>query len=98
REAREQVAARLDALLAGGAVLMLPTVPDIAPVRGAPDTATVAFRERAFRMLCIAGLARLPQLSLPLAQHDGCPLGLSLIAAHGEDERLLAIATALDAA
>jgi len=40
-------------------------------------------------MLCIAGLARLPQVSLPLATLDGCPLGLSLIAARGNDTLLL---------
>jgi amidase len=45
--------------------------------------------------LCIAGLARLPQVSLPLAMLDGCPLGLSLIAARGNDTLLLALARKL---
>jgi amidase len=52
-------------------------------------------RSRALPMLCIAGLARLPQVSLPLATLDGCPLGLSLIAARGNDTLLLALAKAL---
>ena len=43
-------------------------------------------------ILCIAGLARLPQMSLPLAKLDGCPLGLSLIAARGNDTLLLELA------
>jgi amidase len=30
-------------------------------------------------LLCIAGLAGLPQLTLPLAQIDGLPLGLSIV-------------------
>jgi amidase len=46
-------------------------------------------------MLCIAGLARLPQVSLPLATLNGCPLGLSLIAARGNDTLLLALAIKL---
>jgi amidase len=46
-------------------------------------------------MLCIAGLARLPQVSLPLATLNGCPLGLSLIAARGNDTLLLALAKKL---
>jgi amidase len=45
--------------------------------------------------LCIAGLARLPQISLPLATLDGCPLGLSLIAARGNDTLLLELAARL---
>lgn len=52
-------------------------------------------RSRALPMLCIAGLARLPQVSLPLATLDGCPLGLSLIAAKGRDTMLLGVARAL---
>jgi amidase len=40
-------------------------------------------------------LARLPQVSLPLAELDGCPLGLSLIAARGNDTLLLALARRL---
>jgi amidase len=54
-----------------------------------------AVRARALPMLCIAGLARLPQVSLPLATLDGCPLGLSLIAAQGNDTMLLSLAKAL---
>ena len=52
-------------------------------------------RARALPMLCIAGLARLPQVSLPLATLDGCPLGLSLIAARGNDTLLLELAKKL---
>ena len=43
-------------------------------------------------LLCIAGLARLPQINLPLATLRGCPLGLSLIAARGNDTMLLELA------
>jgi amidase len=46
-------------------------------------------------MLCIAGLARLPQISLPLAMVENCPLGLSLIAARGKDTLLLELAKRL---
>jgi amidase len=49
-------------------------------------------RNRALPILSIAGLARLPQVSLPLVTYDGCPLGLSLIAARGNDTLLLDIA------
>jgi amidase len=70
----------------------LPTVPDIAPLLNSPHEQTTAFRERAMGMLCISGIGRLPQVSLPLATTNGCPLGLSLAAARGNDEMLLAVA------
>ena len=41
-------------------------------------------------MTCIAGLARLPQVSLPVAEVEGCPVGLSLVAWRGEDAMLAA--------
>jgi amidase len=75
---------------------VLPTLPGIAPLRNTPPAESDEFRARALSLLCIAGLARLPQLSLPLAKLDGCPLGLSLIAARGNDTMLLGIARRLE--
>jgi amidase len=95
RKRREEISGQMDRLLAGGAVLVLPTVPGIAPLRNAAPADTEDFRARALAVLCPAGLARLPQVSLPLAKLDGCPLGLSLVAARGADEMLLALAKEL---
>jgi amidase len=95
RNRREEISRHMDGLLAGGAVLVLPTVPGIAPLRNAAPADTEDFRARALAFLCPAGLARLPQVSLPLAKLEGCPLGLSLVAARGEDAMLLALAKAL---
>ncbi|MDP2239679.1 MAG: amidase [Burkholderiales bacterium] len=92
---REDIARRMDALLAGDAVLVLPTVPGIAPLRNTPPAELDDFRGRAMGLLCIAGLARLPQITIPLGSLDGCPLGLSLIARRGADEMLLALAREL---
>jgi amidase len=82
-------------MLAGNAVLVLPTVPGIAPLRDTPAAELEDYRGRAMSLLCIAGLARLPQINLPLVRLDGCPLGLSLVAARGGDMMLLALAKAL---
>jgi amidase len=98
RERRVDIMARLDALLANNAVLLLPTVPDIAPLLKLPPAETVAFRERALALLCIAGLGGLPQVTLPFGTLNGCPIGVSLIAARGNDEMLLDIAVRLGAA
>jgi amidase len=87
---REAVARHMDALLAGDALLCLPTVPGIAPKLNTPAPELETFRYRAFALLSIAGLARLPQITLPLATMSGCPLGLSLIAPRGQDRGLLA--------
>ena len=59
------------------------------------DDLEVRFRQQAMNLLCIAGLAGLPQVSLPLATLDGLPLGLSLVGRRGADRRLLALAEAL---
>jgi amidase len=94
---RETIAGRMRSLLADNAVLMLPTVPGIAPRFDTPVAEVEDFRGRAMSLLCISGLARLPQITLPLAKLDGCPLGISLIAAPGADEMLIAAASRIAA-
>ncbi len=89
RPQREDVARHMDALLGDDAVLCLPTAPGIAPKLKTPAAELEVFRARAFALLSIAGLARLPQLSLPLATMADCPLGVSLIAPRGRDQGLL---------
>ena len=95
KEKREQVAARMDAFLGEDSVLCLPTAPGIAPLRNTPADELEAFRAQALSLLCIAGLARLPQVNLPLGTLDGCPTGISLIGPRGADMLLLKIAVSL---
>jgi amidase len=97
KQQREVIAAQMADLLRNNAVLILPTVHTIAPLRNTPPADLDDFRARAMSLLCIAGLARLPQISLPLATFDGCPLGLSLIAARGNDTLLLEVARRISA-
>src|SRR5262249_37883135 len=89
---REEIAPRMADMLGEGTVLALPSAPGAALLRNSPPKLLDELRARALPLLCIAGLARLPQVSLPLAQFDGCPFGLSLIAARGSDTLLLALA------
>ena len=95
RALRDEVRARIDALLGEDGILLLPTAPGIAPLRGTPLADLEAFRARAIELLCLSGHAGTPQISLPLATLDGCPLGLSAMAPRGKDEMLLALARAL---
>jgi amidase len=96
--AREDITKRMAALLGGRNILVLPTVPGIAPLADTPVAELEDFRGRAMSLLCIAGLARLPQITLPLAKHADCPLGLSLIGPSGGDEMLIAAAARIAAA
>jgi amidase len=89
---RDAARRRMDELLRDNAVLVLPTVPDIAPLLNTAAAALDDFRARAMSLLCIAGHAGLPQVTLPLATLNGCPIGISLIAARGNDALLLELA------
>jgi amidase len=95
---REAFRQQLDDLLGDDGVLLMPTMPDVAPLRAAPDSALEDYRNSAIRMLCIAGLAGTPQLSLPLLRRNGAPMGLSLLGPHGSDLGLIALAQRLTAA
>lgn len=83
---RRRIAAALDELL-GDAVLCLPTVSFVAPIKG--STTAAEDRTRALCLLCIASLAGLPQLTMPARAGNQCAVGLSLIAARGRDLALL---------
>jgi amidase len=54
-----------------------------------------SFRVRTMRLTCIAGLAGLPQVSIPARTLTGCPVGLAFIGWRGGDEQLLDLAVAL---
>jgi amidase len=91
---REHYARRLNAALASGDLLCLPTAPTAAPPKNskAYDRSS-DYYWRTLSINAIAGIARLPQVSMPLGQVNGAPVGLSLLAARGRDLDLLAAAT-----
>lgn len=91
-EARACIVARLREIVGDDGVICLPTAPGPAPLSTATGEAVEAFRQRAQRLTCIAGLGGLPQISMPVAQVDGAPVGLSLIGPPGRDLDLLALA------
>jgi amidase len=79
-------------LLGGDGVLLLPTVPTIAPKKGIGDAEAPALRERIFRLTCLSSMLGFPEVTLPRATVEGCPMGLSLLAPQGGDAMLLAAA------
>lgn len=95
-EARAAIGRRLREIVGDDGVICLPTAPGPAPLRNATGEAVEAFRQRAQRLTCIAGLSGLPQISIPVATVDSAPIGLSLIAPPGRDLDLLALAVELE--
>jgi amidase len=90
---RAQVRTRMEEVMGPGDVLCLPTSPRAAPLLGTPvDKIEVEYRNQAMCLLCIAGLAGLPQLSMPIARISGLPIGLSIVGRRGADTMLLSLA------
>jgi amidase len=91
-EKRRRQRARVEEIVGKDTLLMLPTVPAVAPTRDLAGDALQAYRERALAILCIAGLSGMPQVTMPLATLDGMPLGLSLLGPRGSDRALIDLA------
>jgi len=89
---REAFATRLRAMLVPGTILLMPTAPCPALKLTSDSAARGDFYRAALTLTCIAGHAGLPAISMPVAELDGCPLGLSAIAGPGQDEALFGFA------
>jgi amidase len=90
RAVRGTVTEHLRAVVQPGTALVLPTTPTLPPERDIPDGASfVEYRTLTTRSTCLAGLAGLPQVSIPAGEASGVPAGLSLIGCPGGDEALL---------
>lgn len=92
---RRDFTAHLGRLLGRDGVLVLPTMPDIAPLRAEAIESLESYRNLAAHTLCLTPLTGFPQLSLPLAGRDGAPLGISLLGPAGSDRSLVALAEAI---
>jgi amidase len=93
RSRQREIIGELETTIRPGDVICLPTTPRAAPLRGSPVTEVeVIQRQQAMALLCTAGLGGLPQISLPVAEVAGAPVGLSIIARRGADIDLLGLA------
>jgi amidase len=92
-EVRRRFTEEVDQALANFDVLALPTMPDF-PLRleDAADTRAVLGMTSLVRPFNLSGH---PALSIPLGSEAGLPVGLQLVAAKGDDEKLLAVAERL---
>ena len=95
---REQVRNRMDEVFADGGFVCLPTAVSPAPLRGLPASAKKDIQGRLSHLTCIGGTTGRPQLSLPLDELNGLPVGISLMGDHGSDEELIGFARKVETA
>ena len=89
---REAFARRIDDFLGPKGLLCLPTTPTVAPRKGEIRARSLAggdYYPRALALTSLAGIGRLPQVTVPVARLGGAPVGLSFLAGHGRDADLL---------
>jgi amidase len=92
---RARLRASMQRDLAPDSVICLPTAWTIAPLKQAFAEDLAFNRKRDLVLGCVAGLLGAPQVSIPVVIGPYA-IGLSLIAARCEDERLLALAESVD--
>ena len=73
-------------------VICLPTTPFPAPFAGQPRSRMWELRIPVISLTCIAGILGAPQLTMPVAEVNGLPVGLSIMGLPGSDEMLLTLA------
>jgi amidase len=96
---REQYFRSLNQFLGLQDLLCIPTTPALAPRKGDPprrSSSGSGYYPRTLSLTSVAGMGRLPQVSLPMADADGVPVGLSLLARHGQDSFLLQVAKTVE--
>ncbi len=90
---RDAVNARMNEVFdGGGVVICLPTTVSPAPLIGQRVSERHTLRLRNSALTSVAGNTGRPQISLPLAEVDGLPVGLSLLGNYGADEQLIELA------
>ena len=92
RTFRQAMQTRLRPLLAGGAILVMPTSPCPAPLLTSSILHQNEVRTATMGVTAIAGFCGAPEVSLPVGTAEGAPVGLSFVAAPGMDRALLAFA------
>ena len=96
RATRDRVRRRLDEIAPAGAFLCFPTSPVVAPLRDQPLSGKRGSQARIVRLTCMGGTTGRPQLSMPLGEVDGLPVGLSIMGNRGDDEALIGFALEIE--
>ncbi len=85
----------LNRLILENGILLLPSSMTIAFERNMSFDQINAIRLPHTALMSLAGIAGLPQISMPLLEVDGAPFGVSIIGPKGSDQALLALSARL---
>jgi amidase len=88
---REKMREKLNQFLGQGSLLCFPTAAGLPPLISASpqELKEKKYSRRTLMIASIACIGDLPEISLPYAETDGIPVGLSFAAAHRKDELLV---------
>ena len=89
---RASLKSQVAQVLSSDTVLVLPTMPDCAPLISQTDAELENYRAASLKLLSLAGLTGCPQISLPLVEYHGVPLGISLLGPANADALLVGLA------
>ena len=89
---RASLKRHLTQVLSSDTVMVLPTMPDCAPLITQADAELENYRAASLKLLSVAGLCGFPQINLPLVRHQGAPLGISLLGLDHSDSLLVGLA------
>lgn len=94
---REKLCGRISNFMNQGELVLFPTTPTIAPLKGALNNieTVMDFYDRTMAITSFSGVGRLPEISIPLTTVDGAPVGLSIASGTYQDEFLLSTARKL---
>lgn len=90
---KDEIEETMEQLVEPDTLLCLPTVPDIAPLKQAGLKEINQHRKQASLLLAISPLSGTPQVTLPLGEKKGMPLGLSFLGAKNTDRQLVEFST-----
>ncbi len=95
---RDSVRARMDEVFSGGGFVCLPTSPVPAPPRGQRLSERRDGQSRILRLTCMGGTTGRPQITIPVAEVYGLPVGISFMGNRGADEALMGFALEIERA
>ncbi len=89
---REKMKLHVTQALGADGILVLPTMPDCAPLIDQPESDLETYRAASLKLLSLAGVCGFPQINLPLTHHQGAPIGISLLGVAHSDALLVGLA------
>ena len=86
---RKKFISELDQNLPVESILIFPTTPFSAPIKGQSDDDLSELRKKVMEFTCIGGLSSRPQISIPKFKGSTGPIGLSVLGNKYADEIIL---------